>query len=87
MKVQPLTPADIGDIVRAARKAAGLRQARRIHQEDFCQALAVNPERKYAGEGGPTFSDCFALLRRVCSRPAVVGRAERCARTVRPRLI
>ena len=45
--------------------------ARRIHQEDFCQALGVNPERKYASEGGPSFKDCFALLRRVSLRPAV----------------
>ena len=44
---------------------------RRVHQEDFCQALAFAPERKYAGEGGPTFRDCFALLRRVAVRPAV----------------
>ena len=44
---------------------------RRIHQEDFCQALAVAPERKYAGEGGPALRDCFALLRRVAARPAV----------------
>lgn len=44
---------------------------RRIHQEDFCQALGVPPETKYASEGGPTFQDCFALLRRVAARPAV----------------
>ena len=44
---------------------------RRVHQEDFCQALAVIPSRKYAGEGGPTFRDCFALLRRIAARPAV----------------
>jgi serine/threonine-protein kinase HipA len=44
---------------------------RRIHQEDFCQALGVPPETKYASEGGPTFKDCFALLRRVSTRPAV----------------
>jgi serine/threonine-protein kinase HipA len=44
---------------------------RRIHQEDFCQALGVPPETKYASEGGPTFKDCFALLRRVAERPAV----------------
>lgn len=44
---------------------------RRIHQEDFCQALGVPPEIKYASEGGPTFKDCFALLRRVAARPAV----------------
>ena len=46
-------------------------RARRIHQEDFCQALGVPPETKYASEGGPTFKDCFALLRRVAARPAV----------------
>lgn len=44
---------------------------RRIHQEDFCQALGVPPEMKYAGEGGPTFKDCFALLRRLSARPAL----------------
>ncbi|AJD41889.1 HipA-like protein [Rhizobium gallicum bv. gallicum R602sp] len=43
---------------------------RRIHQEDFCQALGVPPETKYASEGGPTFKDCFELLRRVSERPA-----------------
>ena len=44
---------------------------RRIHQEDFCQALGVPPETKYASEGGPTLEDCFGLLRRVATRPAV----------------
>jgi serine/threonine-protein kinase HipA len=46
-------------------------RVRRIHQEDFCQALGVPPETKYASEGGPTYKDCFALLRRVAARPAV----------------
>lgn len=44
---------------------------RRIHQEDFCQALGVPSETKYASEGGPTFKDCFELVRRVAARPAV----------------
>jgi serine/threonine-protein kinase HipA len=44
---------------------------RRIHQEDFCQALGVPTESKYASEGGPTLRDCFALLRQVAARPAV----------------
>lgn len=44
---------------------------RRVHQEDFCQALGIPPETKYASEGGPTFKDCFALLRRVSARPAI----------------
>lgn len=43
---------------------------RRLHQEDFCQALGVTPEHKYASEGGPGFRDCFDLVRRSCARPA-----------------
>ncbi len=46
-------------------------RAHRIHQEDFCQALGVPSETKYASEGGPTFSDCFSLVRRVSVRPAI----------------
>jgi serine/threonine-protein kinase HipA len=44
---------------------------RRIHQEDFCQALGVPAENKYAAEGGPTLADCFGLARRVLALPAV----------------
>ncbi|NVK29528.1 MAG: type II toxin-antitoxin system HipA family toxin [Gammaproteobacteria bacterium] len=43
-------------------------QTKRLHQEDFCQALAVPPEIKYQREGGPSLADCFHLLRQV-SRP------------------
>lgn len=46
-------------------------QARRLHQEDFCQALGIVPERKYAAEGGPTFKVGFDLLRRATTVPAV----------------
>jgi serine/threonine-protein kinase HipA len=42
----------------------------RLHQEDFGQALGIPSQRKYASEGGPTFNDSFALLRRAASRPA-----------------
>lgn len=42
----------------------------RIHQEDFCQALGIPPEQKYASEGGPTFAACFDLLRQVSAVPA-----------------
>jgi serine/threonine-protein kinase HipA len=43
---------------------------RRLHQEDFCQALGIPPENKYASEGGPGFKDCFDLVRRACTAPA-----------------
>jgi serine/threonine-protein kinase HipA len=46
-------------------------QAHRLHQEDFCQALGIVPERKYAAEGGPTFKAGFDLLRRATTVPAV----------------
>ena len=42
----------------------------RLHQEDFCQALGFTSARKYASDGGPAFRDCFALIRRVTTRPA-----------------
>ena len=42
----------------------------RLHQEDFAQALGIPSQRKYASEGGPTFKDSFALVRRAASRPA-----------------
>ncbi len=43
----------------------------RLHQEDFCQALAVPSEIKYQDEGGPSLQDCFAMLR-VASSAAVL---------------
>ncbi|MEM1178684.1 MAG: HipA domain-containing protein [Acidobacteriota bacterium] len=41
----------------------------RLHQEDFCQALGVVPERKYQAEGGPSIVDCFQVLA-ACRYPA-----------------
>jgi serine/threonine-protein kinase HipA len=41
---------------------------RRLHQEDFCQALGVVPEMKYQNEGGPDLARCFDLVRRA-TRP------------------
>lgn len=43
---------------------------RRLHQEDFCQALAVPSRRKYQAEGGPSLHACFKLLRAATSVPA-----------------
>lgn len=45
-------------------------KTKRLHQEDFAQALSVPSNRKYAAEGGPTFRDSFALLRSAATRPA-----------------
>lgn len=40
---------------------------RRIHQEDMCQALAVQPTRKYESDGGPALTDVATLLARYSS--------------------
>lgn len=45
-------------------------QLRRLHQEDFCQALGVAPELKYQHEGGPSITDGFALIRKVTTPSA-----------------
>ena len=44
---------------------------RRLHQEDFCQALGILPEDRYASDGGPGFDGCFDLIRETCTFPAV----------------
>ncbi|MDQ2668261.1 MAG: type II toxin-antitoxin system HipA family toxin [Gemmatimonadota bacterium] len=36
----------------------------RVHQEDMCQALAVQPTRKYESDGGPTLNHIAMLLAR-----------------------
>lgn len=43
---------------------------RRLHQEDFCQALGRQPERKYQADGGPTVVEVVSLLRECSARPA-----------------
>jgi serine/threonine-protein kinase HipA len=44
---------------------------KRLHQEDFCQALGIVSENKYQKEGGPSLKQCFALLREVSSAPVL----------------
>lgn len=43
----------------------------RVHQEDFCQALGVMPQRKYQNEGGPSPAAINGLLQQYSSRPQV----------------
>ncbi len=45
-------------------------KTRRLHQEDFCQALSVPPDMKYQSEGGPSMKQCFDLVREVSYIPA-----------------
>jgi serine/threonine-protein kinase HipA len=43
----------------------------RVHQEDFCQALAVPPRIKYEAEGGPGAGAMAALLREFSTAPEI----------------
>ncbi|MEQ9448133.1 MAG: HipA domain-containing protein, partial [Rhodospirillaceae bacterium] len=43
---------------------------RKLHQEDFCQALGVPPELKYEEEGGPGVSRSQELIQEWTQRPA-----------------
>lgn len=43
--------------------AATAASSKRLHQEDFCQALGIVSECKYQNEGGPSLTQAFALLR------------------------
>ena len=76
LDVAPVEPRVIANrpfllVERCDRSVGADHRIRRIHQEDFCQALCVPPELKYAEEGGPTLEDCFRLLRSVSLRPAL----------------
>lgn len=52
-------------ITRYDRARVGESSLRRVHQEDFCQALGVSPGGKYQYQGGPSPEDVAGLLRRV----------------------
>jgi serine/threonine-protein kinase HipA len=76
LSVAPVEPRKIADrpyllVTRYDRSIDAKGIARRLHQEDFCQAVGIPPEHKYAVEGGPTFKTGFALLRSATSRPAL----------------
>jgi len=58
-------------VKRYDRTRVGPDSLRRLHQEDFCQALGIIPEHKYQREGGPTLQQCFRLLRDTSSLPAI----------------
>jgi len=45
---------------------------RRLHQEDFCQALGYPGELKYESQGGPRLAACSKLVRQLGLGPAAV---------------
>ncbi|WP_070990167.1 type II toxin-antitoxin system HipA family toxin [Halofilum ochraceum] len=54
---------------------AGFSSVRRVHQEDFCQAMALPPSAKYENEGGPGFAACVECVRRHADVPVRDGGA------------
>ncbi len=42
---------------------------RRLHQEDFCQAMGLSHELKYQADGGPGLKSCFDLVRTYSVNP------------------
>ncbi|MBR9860413.1 type II toxin-antitoxin system HipA family toxin [bacterium] len=43
---------------------------KRVHQEDFCQAIGIQTRNKYEIDGGPDFKTCIELIRNACTIPA-----------------
>lgn len=46
-------------------------EIKRVHQEDFCQALGVPSTKKYQNEEGPSLKQCFNLIREKSSIPVL----------------
>jgi serine/threonine-protein kinase HipA len=55
-------------IVARYDREVGDSRTRRLHQEDFCQALGVPSYRKYEKDGGPGLREYLDLIRRYSSR-------------------
>ena len=37
-------------------------QVKRLHQQDFCQAIGITSDEKYEAEGGPDLEDVYNLM-------------------------
>ena len=46
-------------------------EIKRLHQEDFCQALGVLSIKKYQNEEGPSLKQCFNLIRDKSANPVL----------------
>lgn len=59
-------------VERYDRTGIGTRALRRIHQEDFCQAMGLSRIEKYQVPDGPHFGQCIATARQAC-RPGATS--------------
>lgn len=70
-EAEPISAGDQeGLLVRRYDRRPEGSEPRRIHQEDFCQALGFLPGEKYEGDGGPGVAACATLLRSHSAAPA-----------------
>lgn len=60
-----------GEITRYDRILDDRGEVRRLHQEDFCQALGYGSDQKYQEYRGPSFAQCYRLVQAVSSEPAI----------------
>ncbi len=49
-------------VERFDRQQSGI-ETKRLHTQDFCQALGKTSREKYEKHGGPSFADCYKLIR------------------------
>lgn len=42
---------------------------KRLHQEDFCQALGIMSDRKYQNDNGPDIAKIYSLIQKECTIP------------------
>lgn len=58
-------------VARYDRKILPAGKVLRLHQEDVCQALGLNPGFKYQNEGGPDLENIIGIIERHSSKPAL----------------
>jgi serine/threonine-protein kinase HipA len=71
MSTVQLFGSEIAIVLKRYDRAPSHGTVRRIHQEDMCQALALQPTRKYESDGGPSLANVAALLARHSSDASV----------------
>ncbi|MCE8018942.1 type II toxin-antitoxin system HipA family toxin [Halomonas sp. MCCC 1A11036] len=59
-------------VERYDRAGIGTPELRRVHQEDFCQAMGLSRIDKYQLPNGPRFAQCIATARQAC-RPSAAS--------------
>lgn len=62
VEIRPIDGEPALFVTRYDREGAG-EGVNRVHQEDFCQALGLAPDRKYEADGGPGLGEYVSILK------------------------